>query len=57
MPSPAMLHGRADRASIQKTYPDLAEFWSDLTTAYRQEIQDLYAPAAVISKSTTPRLP
>jgi 5-methyltetrahydropteroyltriglutamate--homocysteine methyltransferase len=42
MPSPAMLHGRADRASIQKTYPDLDEFWADLTTAYRQEIQDLY---------------
>ena len=42
MPSPAMLHGRADRASIRKTYPDLDEFWADLTAAYRQEIQDLY---------------
>src|SRR5690348_1611554 len=42
MPSPAMLHGRADRASIKKTYPDLDEFWEDLTKAYREEIADLY---------------
>jgi len=42
MPSPAMLHGRADRASLHKTYPDLDEFWSDLTAAYRDEIRDLY---------------
>src|SRR5262249_52571010 len=27
MPSPAMLHARADRASIKKTYPDLDNFW------------------------------
>src|SRR5882672_1321204 len=40
--SPAMLHGRADRASIKKTYPDLDEFWADLTKAYREEIADLY---------------
>ena len=42
MPSPAMLHARADRASIKKTYPDLDEFWEDLTRAYREEIADLY---------------
>jgi 5-methyltetrahydropteroyltriglutamate--homocysteine methyltransferase len=42
MPSPAMLHARADRASIKKTYPDLDEFWGDLTKAYREEIADLY---------------
>jgi len=42
MPSPAMLHGRADRASIVKTYPDVGEFWADLTLAYREEIADLY---------------
>src|SRR5262252_4104361 len=40
MPSPAMLHARADRASIKKTYPDLDEFWADLTKAYREEIAD-----------------
>ena len=42
MPSPAMLHARADRASIKKIYPDLDEFWEDLTRAYREEIRDLY---------------
>jgi 5-methyltetrahydropteroyltriglutamate--homocysteine methyltransferase len=42
MPSPAMLHARADRASIRKTYPSLDEFWADLTKAYREEIADLY---------------
>src|SRR2546426_6603825 len=42
MPSPAMLHARGDRASLAKTYPDLDEFWSDLTRAYREEIADLY---------------
>src|SRR2546426_5069105 len=42
MPSPAMLHARGDRASLKKTYPDLDEFWSDLTKAYREEIADLY---------------
>src|SRR3989442_9687992 len=42
MPSPAMLHERGDRASLRKTYPDLNEFWADLTQAYREEIADLY---------------
>jgi 5-methyltetrahydropteroyltriglutamate--homocysteine methyltransferase len=42
MPSPAMLHARADRASINRTYPDLDGFWADLTQAYREEIADLY---------------
>jgi 5-methyltetrahydropteroyltriglutamate--homocysteine methyltransferase len=42
MPSPAMLHARADRASLRKVYPDVDEFWADLTCAYREEIKDLY---------------
>jgi 5-methyltetrahydropteroyltriglutamate--homocysteine methyltransferase len=42
MSSPAMLHGRADRNSLHKTYPDIDEFWADLTEAYREEIRDLY---------------
>ena len=42
MPSPAMLHARGDRASLRRTYPDLDEFWADLTQAYREEIADLY---------------
>src|SRR2546425_1993223 len=42
MPSPAMLHGRADRDSLKKIYPDIDAFWADLTQAYREEIRDLY---------------
>src|SRR5690349_955773 len=42
MPSPAMLHARADRASLKKHYPDVEEFWADLTRCYREEIADLY---------------
>jgi len=42
MPSPAMLHARADRASLKKVYPDVNELWADLTKAYREEIADLY---------------
>jgi 5-methyltetrahydropteroyltriglutamate--homocysteine methyltransferase len=42
MPSPAMLHARADRSSLVKVYPDVHEFWADLTKAYREEIRDLY---------------
>ncbi|MBV9362274.1 MAG: 5-methyltetrahydropteroyltriglutamate--homocysteine S-methyltransferase, partial [Betaproteobacteria bacterium] len=42
MPSPAMLHARADRASLKKVYPDVEEFWADLTRCYREEIADLY---------------
>jgi 5-methyltetrahydropteroyltriglutamate--homocysteine methyltransferase len=42
MPSPAMLHARADRASLNKVYPDVEEFWADLTQCYREEIADLY---------------
>jgi methionine synthase II (cobalamin-independent) len=42
MPSPAMLHARGDREALKRTYPDLQEFWADLTKAYREEIADLY---------------
>jgi 5-methyltetrahydropteroyltriglutamate--homocysteine methyltransferase len=42
MPSPAMLHARADRASINAVYKDVQEFWEDTTRAYREEIADLY---------------
>ena len=42
MPSPAMLHARGDREALRRTYPDLAQFWADLTQAYREEIGDLY---------------
>ena len=42
MPSPAMLHARADRSSIRQTYPNADDFWADLTQCYREEIADLY---------------
>ncbi|HXM82895.1 MAG TPA: 5-methyltetrahydropteroyltriglutamate--homocysteine S-methyltransferase [Burkholderiales bacterium] len=42
MPSPAMLHARSDREALVKVYPDLDEFWADLTRAYREEIRDLH---------------
>ena len=42
MPSPAMLHARADRSSIKAAYKDMDEFWADLTRCYREEIADLY---------------
>ena len=41
LPSPVMLHARGDRPTLKATYPDVDEFWSDLTAAYRQEIRDL----------------
>ena len=41
IPSPAMLHARGDRAALARVYPDLDQFWSDLTAAYRAEISAL----------------
>ncbi len=41
LPSPVMLHARGDRPTLQATYPDLGEFWADLTAAYREEIRAL----------------
>ncbi len=39
IPSPSMVHYRGGRAAIDETiYPDLEDFWSDLTAAYREEI-------------------
>ena len=43
MPSPAMLHLRGDRASMDQTYPDKEQFWADLCAGYQAEIRDLYA--------------
>ena len=42
MPSPAMAHARSDREALKKAYPNLDNFWEDLTKAYREEIRDLY---------------
>ncbi|MGE0737024.1 MAG: 5-methyltetrahydropteroyltriglutamate--homocysteine S-methyltransferase [Alphaproteobacteria bacterium] len=44
MPAPGMAHLFGGRKFIdRKTYPDLDEFWRDLTDAYRREIADLGA--------------
>ncbi len=42
IPSPTYLHMRGGRKVVnEKAYPDVEEFWSDITTAYREEIADL----------------
>jgi len=42
IPSPSMVHYRGGQASIDKSvYPDIDEFWSDLTAAYSDEIARL----------------
>jgi 5-methyltetrahydropteroyltriglutamate--homocysteine methyltransferase len=42
IPSPSMVHYRGGRAAIDSSvYPDLGEFWSDLTAAYAEEVRRL----------------
>jgi 5-methyltetrahydropteroyltriglutamate--homocysteine methyltransferase len=42
IPSPSMLHFRGGRQAIsQDVYPDLEDFYADLSRAYAEEIQDL----------------
>ena len=42
IPAPTYLHMRGGRRVVNETvYPDVEEFWSDITQAYRQEIADL----------------
>ena len=42
IPAPSMLHFRGGREAIDEaTYPDLDQFFDDLTGAYREEIADL----------------
>ena len=44
IPAPSMLHFRGGRKAIsEKIYPDLEQFFEDLTAAYRAEIADLAA--------------
>jgi 5-methyltetrahydropteroyltriglutamate--homocysteine methyltransferase len=44
IPAPSMLHFRGGRRAISETvYPDLEQFYDDLTAAYRAEIADLAA--------------
>lgn len=42
IPSPSMVHYRGGRAAIEEdVYPDLDEFWKDLTDAYAEEVRRL----------------
>lgn len=44
IPSPMCVHFRGGRAAIDtKVYPDVQQFFADLTQVYRQEIAALYA--------------
>ena len=42
LPGPCYIHFRAGRAGISRTaYPDLADFWQDIVTAYGIELEKL----------------
>jgi len=42
IPSPSMVHYRGGRAAIDESiYPDMDQFWSDLTAAYREQVRRL----------------
>ncbi len=44
IPAPTYLHMRGGRRVVNESaYPDVEEFWRDITAAYRQEIKDLAA--------------
>ncbi len=44
IPAPSMLHFRGGREAISsKVYPRMEDFYDDLTTAYRDEVNDLAA--------------
>jgi 5-methyltetrahydropteroyltriglutamate--homocysteine methyltransferase len=44
IPSPSMVHYRGGRAAIDETvYPDLEQFWQDLSSAYAEEVARLAA--------------
>ena len=44
IPAPTYLHMRGGRKVVSRAaYPDLEEFWADITRAYRAEIADLVA--------------
>ncbi|THD45624.1 MAG: 5-methyltetrahydropteroyltriglutamate--homocysteine S-methyltransferase, partial [Bradyrhizobium sp.] len=44
IPAPSMLHFRGGRQAISASvYPDMEEFFADLTAAYRDEVADLAA--------------
>jgi 5-methyltetrahydropteroyltriglutamate--homocysteine methyltransferase len=43
IPSPSMVHYRGGNSSIDSSvYPDMDEFWSDLTSAYNAQMRGVY---------------
>src|SRR5262249_6821197 len=43
IPSPSMVHYRGGNSSIDTTiYPDIEEFWGDLTAAYNTQLRGVY---------------
>jgi 5-methyltetrahydropteroyltriglutamate--homocysteine methyltransferase len=43
IPSPSMVHYRGGNSAIDRdVYPDLDDFWADLTSAYNDELRRLY---------------
>jgi 5-methyltetrahydropteroyltriglutamate--homocysteine methyltransferase len=43
IPSPSMVHYRGGQAAIDPSvYPDVNEFWSDLTSAYADQVKAVY---------------
>jgi 5-methyltetrahydropteroyltriglutamate--homocysteine methyltransferase len=43
IPSPSMVHYRGGRAYIDETvYPEMDEFWDDVSAAYAEEVRRLY---------------
>ncbi|CAN5675461.1 5-methyltetrahydropteroyltriglutamate--homocysteine S-methyltransferase [soil metagenome] len=44
IPSPSVVHFRGGRTAVsEEVYPDMDEFWADLSAAYNAEIMDLAA--------------
>ena len=42
IPSPSMVHYRGGRAAVEESvYPDMDDFWTDLTSAYADELKAL----------------
>jgi 5-methyltetrahydropteroyltriglutamate--homocysteine methyltransferase len=42
IPSPSMVHYRGGRAAVDESvYPDMEDFWNDLTSAYAEEVRAL----------------
>ena len=63
IPSPSMVHYRGGRAAIDPAvYPDLDEFWADLTAAYAEQVRRarrarLHLPAARRHQPGLPQRP